>query len=183
MPGSAGAAISRMNVKPRELNQGGTSTTETIFTSDGTIPVICPLPPLQLTGDAGATTGGASMFRVRAYGRVTTAGAYTFAVRLYYGTSATVASNTAISLAQSASVSTISTNWRIEADCVYDGSSGRLIVNSAKTAIHTTTCEAGASITGVTSNNLTQQGFVVSATFGTGSATNAAYLDGFEILL
>ena len=40
MPSSA-LAISRMNQKPRELNQGVSQTTELFWTVDGTVPVVC----------------------------------------------------------------------------------------------------------------------------------------------
>ncbi len=181
MAGS-GLCIARLQVKPREGNQGGTSTTETIFTSDGTIPAVTYLNPLQLTGASGATTGGASYFQVCAYGRVVTAGSYTFLPQLYYGTSATVASNTSMGIVPVVTLATLTTNWKIVADCCYDGDSGRLIAQTQH-AIHTTTNQTGGSITGITSNNLTAQGFVVSFTFGTGNASNKVYLDGLDIIL
>jgi len=177
----SGSTIASMNGKPRELNNAGTSTSEVVFTTDGTTAVVTPLPPGQLTGASGATTGGASNFQVVAYGRVVTAGSYLFNAQLYYGTSTTVASNTSISSPISLSLASLTTNWKIVADCCYDGDSQRLICQTA-TAIHTSTYQVGGSITGITSNNTTLQGFVVTGTFGTGNASNKAYLDGLDIL-
>lgn len=179
-----GATISGLQVKPRELNNGGTSTSEVTFTSDGTVPAVTYLPPLALTGASGATTGVCTRFKVIAFGRVNTNGSYTFRPQLYYGISATVASNTLISAGIAVtSLATLTTNWRIEAECTYDGTSQRINCLTSG-LLHTTTANAVAtSITGVTSNNTTAQGFVVTGQFGTGDAANTCYLDGLDIVL
>ena len=78
-------ALAIMTGKPRELNQGGTSTSKTVFTVDGTEPVICYLPSSgQLSG---ANPLGAARFCVRAWGRVVTAGSYNFTATIQYGNS------------------------------------------------------------------------------------------------
>ena len=172
------SVISIGNVKPRELNQGGTSTTKTVFTSDGTTPVICYLPtPGQL--------GPGSMFKVRAWGRVVTSGTLNFTISLQYGTSATATSNTDIEDSGATSLASLTTNWMIEATLVWDRDSDR-INGYGWTQVHTT-FDAEATIdNGITSADLdstTGIGFVVAGTFGTGAAGNLCYLDGFQIEL
>ena len=173
--------IATMNGKPRELNQGGTSTTETAFTTDGSTLVYVPLPSAaELTG---ANPQGAARFKVRAWGRVVTSGTLNFTVALYYGTSATLASDTKIEDSGATSLASLTTNWFIECDLVWDGDSNR-INGFGRTQVHTT-FDAEATIdnavTSADPDGNTAQGFLVSATFGTGAAGNKAYLDGLQI--
>ena len=175
------ATFSAMNVAPRELNQGGTSTSATVFTSDGTTPVLAKLPlGNSLTG---TNPRGAVRFRVRAWGRVVTAGSYNFTVFLQFGTSATASSNSDISNSSTVSLASLTTNWFIEADLIWDGDSQR-INGSAQNLVHTT-LEAIATIdnaqTSKDPNGSTTLAFCAGATFGTGAAGNKAYLDGLQI--
>ena len=176
------SVISIGNVKPRELNQGGTSTSKTVFTSDGTTPVICYLPtPNQL---GGASAPG-SAFKVRAWGRVVTSGTLNFTVTLQYGTSATATSNTDIEDSGTTSLASLTTNWWIEAWLVWDGDSNR-INGAGWCQVHTTLdglTTIDNAITSADPDGSTAVGFVVCGTFGTGAAGNKCYLDGFQIEL
>lgn len=173
--------FSTMNVKPRELNQGGTSTSATVFTSDGTTPVLAYLPVSGVLGGPSPQQG--SRFRIRAWGRVVTAGTYNFTVFLQYGTSATAASNTDISNSGTVSLASLTTNWLIDAELVWDGDSNR-INGYQRNQVHTTleaTAAIDNAITSADPDAGTTRAFVVGATFGTGAAGNKAYLDGLQI--
>lgn len=186
-------------VKPRELNQGSTSTTETAFTSDGTIPVILPLPTAligthQTTWAANNNPGGQQMsirFKVLACGRVTTGGAINVTVKLYAGVSATLGSDTAIATTGAVSVSTVSRNWQIEATLIWDSTSKRIdgwyaaSLNGTVVAntVITNAVTGVDPVTQATTTGVPPYGFVVSGTFGTGSASNAMYLDYFVLML
>lgn len=172
--------ISIMNGKPREGNQGGTSTTETVFTTDGTTVVYVPLPT---AGQLGASGAPASRFMVRAWGRVVTAGTYNFTATLYYGTSATVASNTAIASSGTVSLASLTTNWFIDASLVWDGNSNRINGWSGN-QVHTTNEDEVTidnAITSADPDGDAARGFCVSFTFGTGAAGNTVNLDGLQI--
>ena len=173
------SVISIANVKPRELNQGGTSTSKTVFTSDGTTPVICYLPtPGQL--------GTCSMFKVRAWGTVVTSGTLNFTVSLQYGTSATASSNTDIEDSGATSLASLTTHWMIEAWLVWDSSSDR-IDGTGWSQVHTTFDALTTIDNPITSIDLSSTtssvGFVVAGTFGTGAAGNSCTLEGFQIEL
>lgn len=173
--------FSTPELKPRELNQGGTSTSATVFSSDGTNPILLRLPVSGTLG--GPTPQPGSRFTVRAWGRVTTAGSYNFTVFLQYGTSLTAASNSDISNSGTVSLASLTTNWFIEANLIWDGVSNR-INGSSQNLVHTT-LEAivtiDTAITGADPDAGTERGFVCGCTFGTGAAGNLAYLDGFQI--
>ncbi len=169
------------NFKPRELNQGGTSTSETVFTTDGTIPVVCYLPTgAQLSG---ANPLKCARFWVRAWGRVVTSGTLNFTAQLQAGTSATAASNTDIEDSGTTSLASLTTNWSIDANLLWDGDSNR-INGSGTTQVHTTLdawTTIDNAITAYDPDGNTTLGFVVTGTFGTGAAGNKCYLDGFQI--
>ena len=170
------SVISIGNVKPRELNQGGTSTSKTVFTSDGTIPVICYLPtPGQFNP--------CTMFKVRAWGRVVTSGTLNFTISLQYGTSATAASNTDIEDSGTTSLASLTTNWMIECTLVWDADGDT--INGYGWSQVGTTKDAETTIdnqiTSATLDGSASVGFVVAGTFGTGAAGNHCYLDGFQI--
>lgn len=177
------SVISIPLVKPRELNQGGTSTTKTVFTSDGTTPVICYLPNSGQLAGGSTTSGYSGRFRVKAWGRVVTSGTLNFTISLQYGTSATAASNTDIEDSGATSLASLTTNWFIEAELVWDNDSLR-INGFGRAQVHTT-YDAEATIdnaiTSADPTGTTAIGFVVAGTFGTGAAGNLCYLDGFQI--
>ena len=177
------SVMSHGNVKPRELVQGGTSTSKTVFTSDGTIPVICPLPMAGGLAGGATTSGWSGMFKVRAWGRVVTAGTYNFTATLQFGTSATASSNSDIEDSGTVSLASLTTNWMIETTLCWDADSSR-INGYGWSQVHTTKAAETTIDTAITSASPTStslQGFVVAGTFGTGSASNKCYLDGFQI--
>lgn len=170
-------------VKPRELNQGGTSTSEVAFTSDGTTPVVLRLPTAgQL---AGATNGpGARRIAVRAGGRVTGGTTTNFTPQLQFGTSATPGSNTDLESAGAVAVNSVSGNWFIEWEGVIDSGSNKLlglgrygVYGSTETVADWTDQDNDVSTADPDGNGTL--GFVVTGTFSSGNASNAAYLDYF----
>lgn len=173
--------ISQPVKKPRELNQGGTSTSKTVFTDSDGNAVVCYLPSAaQLSA---ANPGKCANFKVRAWGRVVTAGTYNFTASLQLGTSATAASNSDIEDSGTTSLASLTTNWSITAELLWDGDSNR-INGSGTTQVHTT-LDAWTTIdnaqTSIDPDGNTTLGFVVCGTFGTGAAGNKCYLDGFQI--
>ncbi len=171
------SVISRPLTKPRELNQGGTSTTKTVFSVDGTEPVICYIPtPQQL--------GTCNRFKVRAWGTVVTSGTLNFTISLQYGTSITATSNSDIEDSGTTSLASLTTHWMIEAWLIWDSSSDR-IDGVGWSQVHTTfdaLATIDTPITSIDLNSTTSSvGFVVAGTFGTGAAGNSATLAGFEI--
>lgn len=177
------SVIAQANGKARELNQGGTSTTKTVFTTNGTTPVICYLPNTGELAGGATTSGYSACFKVRAWGRVVTSGTVNFTVSLQYGTSATATSNTDIEDSGATSLASLTTNWAIECTLIWDNDSqvingfGWSQVNTTKDAETTIDNQ----ITSADPTGTTSVGFVVAGTFGTGAAGNACYLDGFQI--
>lgn len=181
--------ISIPKVKPRELNQGGTGTAELVFTSDGTIPVVLPLPSTgQIAGAQGPARSQMGKFRVYAFGRVTGGGTTNFTPQLQYGTSATPGSNTDIESGAAVAVNSTSGFWFLEADLYVDNASGKIggfvrhgVYGSTVTVADWTVLDNNP--TSVDPDGGASLGFVVTGTFSAGFATNAAYLDGFVLEL
>lgn len=128
------------------------------------------------------TVAGSFKFALRAWGRVTsgTSGNVSFSVD--FGTSTTQSSNTAI-IAPSAAAYSVSGNWNIDAELVWDSTSKLLNgiytgwVTSAGTTIASTT------ITQLSAKDFTTNGlgFTVSSFFGTSNAGNVVFLDGLTL--
>lgn len=168
------------NKLPSAANSGsaGTSAVKFVDTTSSAAVIVLPIP--------GSNKLKNSAFRVIAQGRVTTAGAYTYLATLYYSTSATVASGDRVALQSALTLTSATRSWRIEADFIWDSTS------SVLTGRYNTI--GGADTSAVVSNTIatTEQtsvdlsteglGFTVGITFGTGSASNAAYLDRFELI-
>lgn len=196
---------------PQELNNGGTSTSETVFVSSATIsalnpvasaPVVCPLPSGGQIAGLAATSGfnaaftagksGAqrvtTRFRVLAFGRVAAGASHNATILMAYGTSATVASNTSIATSGAVALTTAigKTNWFLECHLVYDADS-QDINGYFSGQLHTTRVAPTTITNPVTNIDLNSAGqtlgFVVSATFSGGSVNNKCYLDGFFLLI
>lgn len=170
--------------KPRELNQGGTSTSEVVFTSDGTIPVVLDLPSAGELASAAGTPG--VKFKVRAGGRVTGGTTTNYTPQLQFGTSATPGSNTDLESGGAVAVNSVSGFWFIEADLFWDTTSNQLdgyarhmVSGSTRTYTAAAACDNRISSADPDANGT--QGFVVTGTFSSGNASNAAYLDFFEL--
>lgn len=168
---------------PRELNQGGTSTSETVFTSDGTNPIVLRLP----TGEQLASANGkkARRISISAGGRVTGGTTTNYTPKLQFGTSATESSNTDLEAGGAVAVNSVTGGWMIEwtgfitKDSVLDGAGRHFVSGSTRTftdwavqdnAVTTADPDADGTL-----------GFVVTGTFSSGHASNAAYLDWFTL--
>lgn len=177
-----GTTVSKMNGAPRELNQGGTSTSEVAFTTDGTTPVVCNLPAAgQFSGDPGA---GAALFKVYAWGRVTGGTTTNFTVQLQYGTSATPGNNTDIEALTARAVNDESGGWFVEATLIWDRDSNK-IQGYGRGVTNNVGLDGEAvidnEITSADPDGDSELGFVVTGTFSSGDADNEAFLDGFVI--
>lgn len=174
--------IGKPLVKPRELNQGGTGTTELVFTSDGTTPVILYLPTAEQLAPA---SGGAAFCTIRAWGRVTGGTTTNFTAQLQFGTSATPGSNTDIESGAAVAVNSTSGLWWLKWEGVVtttgylDGAGTHMIAGSTRTL--TALAAQDNAITTADLDGVTAQGFVMTGTFSGGHASNAAYLDGFTL--
>ena len=176
------SVIAQANGTPRELNQGGTSTSEVAFTTDGTVPVVLELPgALKALAQSGSVR-----FRVRAWGRVTTSGTLNFTAAIHYHTSLTSATITASQVMESSgtvSLASLTTNWEVEAELLWDGTGDRLN-GYGWSQVHTTKAAETTidnALTSIDPTATTTMGFIAAGTFGTGAAGNTCNLDGFEI--
>lgn len=170
--------------KSNAINPSDTTATIFVTSDDTSKPASVWIPSVQPTGGVGAVA-----FRVRAWGRVTTGGSLTFLATLYSGTSTTAASNTAITALSAQTVATTSANWLLVATFVWDGTSGKLMGTKSADSFNgtTPTIETAAVTTAISSVDLTKAGvtgtsgnsLVMGGTFGTGNASNKAWLDGF----
>lgn len=171
-------------LKPRELNQGGTSTSETVFTSDGTNPIVLRFPTSEQLCSANGR--GARRIAVRAGGRVTGGTTTNYTPQLQFGTSATPGSNTDIESGAAVAVNSTSGNWLIEWEGVVDAGSnkldgfGRYAVHGSTRTVADWTQQDNAITTADPDGNGTL-GFVVTGTFSSGNASNASYLDYFVL--
>ncbi len=170
-------------LKPRELNQGGTSSSETAFTSDGTLPIVLRMP----TGEqlCSANGKGARRIAVRAGGRVTGGTTTNFTPQLQFGTSATPGSNTDLESGGAVAVNSVTGLWLIEwegvvtKDNVLDGAGRHFVSGSTRTFTDWAVQDNAVTTADPDSNGTL--GFVVTGTFSTGNASNAAYLDWFTL--
>lgn len=183
--GNASAISTPIAGKPRELNQGGTGTAILVFSTDGTVPIILPLPSAGQLASGSGTSGTSSAFRVRAWGRVTGGTTTNFTITLQYGTSVTGGSNTTIEASTARAVDSADHLWEINAWCVVDAVSDK--IQGYGNAMVANLFDAEAALDNVpTSVDLTANatvGFVVAGTFATGNASNTAHLDGFQLIL
>lgn len=175
--------ISQLNLAPREGNQGGTGTSETTFSTDGTIPAILKLPSsAQLCGVGGQKLS--ATFKVIACGRVTTGASFNVTIKMYFGTSLTPGSNTAIATTGAVSVATTSQNWRLEAVLTWDSTSNRIngwYAGHLGATVVTPTTITNA-IASADPDGGTPLGFAVTFTLATGNASNTVNLDWFVIV-
>lgn len=167
-----------------EINLGGTSTSEAQFltasaqngVAAGTR-LICYTP--------GSNSLKSRRFTVRVGGRVTGGTTTNFTAKLYWGTSATIASNTSIATTSTNAVNSASGNWEIVAECQWDSTSQKIGGTFAGYVNATAVARAILSNLPTSvdlSGESTSNGLTVTGTFSSGHASNAAYVDYFEVL-
>lgn len=160
--------------KPRELNQGGVATTETLFTTDGTVAAATKISGAEFKNRP---------FLVRAWGRVTGGGTANFTVKLYWGVSNTIASNTIIEASTARAVNSASHSFLIEVEVVWDETSDK--IQGIGRSVVANIADAYAVIDNIPSADpelTTDYGFTVTGTFSGGFAGNVANLDGLEVV-
>lgn len=178
MPGAN--VIATLNGKPRELNQGGTSTSITNFTTDGTVLVGVPITISRICTGSGAT-GNTKPVRIRAWGRVACPTTSNYTASLLFGSSssstAVIEASTAVSVANAGT-------WQIQSDVMIDVANNRTF-GMGQSQVMGTVATLATFDNGITPDFSTASGiqyyFFVAGTFGTGTATNVSYLDGFEL--
>lgn len=173
-----------------DLNLGGTSTSEKVFTDSASTPAALVLP-LDMDALAAANGKKCSIFKIIAAGRVTGGTTTNFTPKLYFGTSTTVASDTAFASGAAVAVNSVSGIWAIEGMFVLDYVSGKIdgyFTNmvSGSTVTLTAAAKATATISSSSTPALSfttqsQQGFVLTGTFSGGNASNVAYVDVFQL--
>lgn len=171
------SVIATMNKAPRELNQGGTSTSLTVFTTDGTVRVRLPLNSSGLL--AKSTGPGSCRLRVTAFGRVTGGTATNYTATLQFRDNEAL--ETTIEASTARAVDSASHVWAICAEFTWDATSKKIqgrgysevsnLVDAVAALDNVVTTDGPASSD--------EMGFVVAGTFSSGNASNAAYLDGF----
>lgn len=168
--------ISIPNMKPRELNQGGTSTSEVQFTVDGTNAYYVVLPSgTQLKNRP---------FRVFAAGRAGSGTTTNFTVKLDYGISTTIASNTTIEASTARALASGNHNWMIAAECMWDSTSDKIQGRGWSMVANLVDAVAALDAAPTAANpedGTTVLGFTLTGTFSSGDATNVAYVDVFQI--
>lgn len=174
------------DLAPRELNQGGTGTAAIIFSSNGTLPIICPLFSRGQLCGATMSQRASIRFRVLAFGRVTAGVAMNYTSTLYYGTSLTAASNTVIEASTARAVALdASASWQIEVFLTWDATSNKIQGHGWSTVnnLHDADAAIDNEVTSADPDGGTTQGFVIAGTFSSGHASNASRLDGFFVIL
>lgn len=174
---SESTVMQAKGLSSKDLNQGGTSTSEQQFIAAGvTTPLICYYP--------GSSKLTAKMFKITAAGRcIAGTGTPNWTVSIYHGTSATIGSNTKIATTGAVAQSTTQGNWFLVAECWWDSSSQR-ILGLTKGAVYATAVAQVINTGVITAADLTTEGLglTITGTFGaTGHASSAAYVDVFEI--
>ncbi len=185
------SVISHASLPSAELNLGGTSTAEKVFTISTSTSTACILPLPSLDALAGPTFKRLSVVKIVAAGRVTGGTTTNFTPKLYFGTSTTVASDTSVGTGAAVAVNSVSGTWIIEGTYVIDNVSGKITGSfSNQTSGSTVTYTAVAAATTVITSSTTPalsftttsaQGWVVTGTFSAGNASNVAYVDVFQM--
>ena len=167
-------------VKPRELNQGGTGTSITAFTSDGTTPVLIKVPTAMFAAAAGKPS---RKLRVTAYGRVTGGTTTNYTATLQVGTSATPGSNTTIEASTARAVNSANHAWEICADIIWESTSNKMQGRGWSMVANLVDAVAALDnvATGDPDDPSVTVAFAVAGTFSSGNAGNLAYLDDFTV--
>lgn len=175
------SVVSKMNGTPRELNQGGTSTSEVAFTTDGTTPVVLPL----LTAEQLCSANGKKSRPIAIHygGRVVGGTTTNFTPQLQFGTSATPGSNTDVESGAAVAVNSVTGTWFGYCYGIISKdnhlSLGSLQLTEGSTVTLTALAKQDNAVSTADPDSNTTLGFVVTGTFSSGHASNAAYLDYF----
>ncbi len=139
-------------------------------------------------GDQGAQRRSLRL-HVLAFGRVVTGTTSTFTATLHFVTSltsTTITSSQSLATNSGVSLASLTTNWQLEAFMIHDAVSQSLR-GYFQGQTHNTTVTATTLTNAQTSVDLSTAGgvygFVVTTTFATGNASNAAYLDGVFLFI
>lgn len=174
--------IRQAKLPSAEINLGGTSTSEALFlntSANGGGTLLCYIP--------GSGAMNKMYFRVTCCGRVVAGtGTPNFTASLYQGSAITSANKLASTGA--IAIATTQGNWGLICDFFWDSSSQRLcglqkgwVYGTALAQIITT--NPGTTIDLNTATTSEGNSFCLTGTFGTGNASNAAYVDKFEITM
>lgn len=124
-------------------------------------------------------------FRIRAWGRVTGGETVNLTIKLYSGISATIGSNTSIATSGAVAVNSVSANFYLEAQMVWDSTSDKYQgvfrgwINGTAVAI-----TINSSVTVPASDPSVAEGtngFTCTGTFSSAHANTLAVLDGLEL--
>ncbi len=166
-----------------EINLGGTSTNELFFKTASAQNGVAAASTL-VCYTPGSNVMKQRPFKVRVGGRVTTGTSATATFSLYWGTTSLSASNIKVA-SNSAVIATASRNWFIEFTGQWDSTSSQIMgVQSgwvAGSVVSGTVITASTSTVDL-SGESTSNGFTVTGTFSSGNASNAAFVDFFEVL-
>lgn len=165
----------------KEINLGGTGTTELNFLGSDGNNLACFIP--------GSGALQFKPFKIYAAGRVISGSTYNFTVAMYFGPVATLfgaTGHTTIATTGAVAAATTQGNWELEWNGVWDNTSQRLCgrISGFVYATAVAVAISGGIATGVDLNTATSsegQGITITGTFGTGHASNAAYVDVFEV--
>lgn len=165
----------------RELNQGGTSTSEAQFLTASAqngvaaqTSLICYLP--------GSSRLNRRVTKIRVGGRVNGGTATNFTAKLYAGTSSTIGSNVNI-----ASTGAVATNgnqgtWALDVDVAFDSTNNVYYGLQRGWMINTAVAQAALTNSATFTPSSETSGFTITGTFSSGHASNAAYVDWFEVI-
>jgi len=175
-----------------ELNLGGTSTSEKQFltasASGGRAagqPLACRIP--------GSNTLSNRCFTIVVAGRVTGGTTTNFTLNLYLGASTTISNNTEIATTGANALASLSGNFKLICECMWDSTSGKLqgimygwVTTTAVAQVIMTSVTTKPVLSGETNLNLSSSApdnsLTVTGTFSSGNAANVAYVDTFEVL-
>lgn len=170
------SAMSSAGNFPPSAAGGASSTSEFQFADSAGNALVAYIP--------GSNKLSNKPFRVRAWGRVTGGTTNNFTAKIYYGST----SGTSLATTGAIAVNSVSGNWMLVLDCVWDSTSGKIQgifkghVNGTAVAqaILSSVTTPGSTVLPSTASS-TSIYFSASGTFSGSNAGNAAYLDGLTV--
>lgn len=163
---------------------GALPATQVIATATETVIVnpAQPTLPLQLQIPAGSPLDG-QRFECYASGSINTGVSSTATIKLYSGTSLTVGSDTILASSGALTAFAGKANWFMSCMMIFDSYSGKLTGTAKFVANNVLVAEVAIStvLTGLTNRTNPVANFLLSATFGTASATSQITVTEFAI--